>query len=248
MNQGRQKIRIWAVVPAAGLSRRMGRTKQTLPFANTTVVGAVTRILLEADVDVVIVVTRTDLIDKLKLPDEPRVVIAANDDPKSEMIDSIRIGLAALFDDASERRAQRSQGRQPADKRGTAKFNFAKPSARPVQPIQQSRMITHGHIGPHDGVLVVPGDIPGLSPDTCRRCMELFRQEPQRIVIAAHAGRGGHPIIFPVSMRPIVDTLDGGLNQLSRRYRARVHLVDTTDPAVLNDLDTPDQYDGAVTL
>jgi len=91
-----QAVRVWGLVPAAGMSRRMGRPKQLLPFGDSTIVGTVARTLLDTDLVGVVVVTRTELIDESDLPDDPRIILAINDDPNSEMIDSIRIGLATL--------------------------------------------------------------------------------------------------------------------------------------------------------
>jgi CTP:molybdopterin cytidylyltransferase MocA len=92
-------VRIWAIVPAAGAGRRMGRAKQTLPYRGSTLTAAVVRTLLNAGVEGVVVVTRTSLVDALDLPTDRRLQIAANDDASSEMIDSIRIGLSALAGD-----------------------------------------------------------------------------------------------------------------------------------------------------
>lgn len=89
-------VRIWAVVPAAGMSRRMGHSKQTLRVGGATMTGAVVDTLLMTDVVRVVVVTRGDLRDKLELPGDRRVAVALNDDPDSQMIDSIRIGLSAV--------------------------------------------------------------------------------------------------------------------------------------------------------
>ena len=44
------QLRVWGIIPAAGMSRRMGRTKQSLPFGGSTIAGTVTRILLDAKV------------------------------------------------------------------------------------------------------------------------------------------------------------------------------------------------------
>jgi molybdenum cofactor cytidylyltransferase len=200
MNPAERKARVWAIVPAAGAGRRMGGPKQVLPFRGSTLTGRVVHTLLEADVDVVVVVTRAALVDALKLPDDPRVAIALND-TESEMIDSIRIGLVKL-----------------AEK--------AKPGS-----------ITAA------GIMVVPGDMPALSTSTCRRCIDVFRDDPCRIVIAVHSGRRGHPIIFPNSMREAVDGLEGGLNELPRMYRERVRQVDVADPGVARDVDTVADYD-----
>jgi molybdenum cofactor cytidylyltransferase len=96
MNNAAGDVAIWGVIPAAGLSRRMGRPKQLLPYGGATIVGAITRTLLAAGVRGVAVVTRTQIADRLGLPVDPRIRVALNDDADSEMIDSIRIGLVAL--------------------------------------------------------------------------------------------------------------------------------------------------------
>ncbi len=92
------------------------------------------------------------------------------------------------------------------------------------------------------GVLVVPADMPTIGAATCQRCMAAFADDPGRIVIATHAGRRGHPIIFPLSLRTAIDDLTGGLNELPKRFPKRVHLVDTEDTGSIQDVDTPDDY------
>ncbi len=193
--------RIRAIVPAAGASRRMGTVKQTLRYGGSTLSCAVVRTLLDAGVDAVVVVTRSALVGALELPVDARVWVALNDDAESEMIDSVRIGLAEL---------PRLDGGPPCD---------------------------------DDGVLVVPADMPTLTAGACRRTIEAFAQSPRRIVIATHAGRGGHPMIFPWSMRVNVDRLDGGLNELRRCQPDCVCGVEVDDPGVTHDIDTPDDYD-----
>ncbi len=89
-------VRVWGIIPAAGQSRRMGRTKQTLSYGNATMVAAVTETALAGGVERVVVVTRSELRDHLQLPADDRVEVAINDAAGSEMIDSIRIGLTAL--------------------------------------------------------------------------------------------------------------------------------------------------------
>ena len=44
-------------------------------------------------------------------------------------------------------------------------------------------------------------------------------------------------------MRGVVETLDGGLNELPRRYPERVHLVEVDDPCVARDVDTVADYE-----
>lgn len=190
-------VRIWAVVPAAGMSRRMGRAKQTLRVGGATMIGAVVNTLLMTDVARVVVVTRGDVRDKLCLPEDQRVVVALSDDPDSQMIDSIRLGLSALDRD---------------------------------EP------------GERDGVLVVPGDMPAIAIDTHRACVAAFRDDPRRIVIAAHGARRGHPMIFPWALRAELEQLQDGLRELHVRHPDRVYELCTQDEGALHDVDTPDDY------
>jgi len=196
-----RKPNIWAIVPAAGAGRRMGGPKQTLAYRGSTLASTVTRTLLQAGVSGVVVVTRTAILSALELPDDPRVEVAFNDVVASEMIDSIRIGLAGL---------QCGTGHWPVVE---------------------------------DGVMVVPADMPTLSVDACRVSINTYAADPQRIVIATRSARRGHPIIFPFSLRPAVDRLTGGLNELPRRYPQRVRLVEIDDPGVTRDVDTVADYE-----
>ncbi len=191
----------------------MGRPKQTLPFRGSTIVGSVVRTLLDAGLDTVVLVTRSELLTRLGLPSDKRLSVAVNDDTSSQMIDSIRVGLSVLLDD----------GAAPRD------AEVENPG-----PIGRATDCT--------GILVVPGDMPGLAAATCRLCVEAYRREPTKIIVAAQDGRRGHPLIFPAALRQVVHQLEGGLNALLDLDRDRVRLVETGDPATLEDVDTWDQY------
>ena len=82
-----ERMHVWGIVPAAGMSRRMGRTKQSLPHRDSTIVGVIVRTLLDAGLRGLVVVTRTDLVTALDLPNDPRLDVAINDDAESEMVD-----------------------------------------------------------------------------------------------------------------------------------------------------------------
>ncbi len=96
MSSGAPITRIAAIIPAAGMSRRMGRPKQTLRLGGHTLVGRVTGVVLDAGADPVVVVTRTEFRGACGLPEDPRVILTINDDADSEMLDSIRMGIDAL--------------------------------------------------------------------------------------------------------------------------------------------------------
>ncbi len=215
MRAKERDVRIWAIIPAAGKGRRMGRPKQTLPFADSTLAGTVVRTLLAAGAERIMVVTRTPLVGALALPADPRIAICLNDDGTAEMIDSIRIGLAALVGSAERAATPRRSDSNSA--------SFGTPL-------------------PNDGVVVVPADMPELSVATCSACFRAFAEDPQRIVMAAHSSYRGHPIIFPFSLRRDVDGLAGGLNQLPRMHPQRVCVVEVDDPGITRDVDSATDY------
>lgn len=90
------KKRICALVPAAGMSTRMGSPKQLLPFGEKTVLQTVVDTLLEADLDGILVVLghRADAV-RDSLAERP-VLFHLNPDYRNGMFTSILSGLAAL--------------------------------------------------------------------------------------------------------------------------------------------------------
>ena len=91
---------IWAVVLAAGESRRMGTQKLLLPFGDTTVVAAVVRTAQASRVGRTLVVLGADR-DAVRLELEPRgVEFAVNEDYPLGMLSSVQAGFRALPADA----------------------------------------------------------------------------------------------------------------------------------------------------
>ena len=102
MNQdSRYPSRVFAVVPAAGRSRRMGSAKQWLDVGGRTMLQAVLTPLADARVEGIAVVTHSAIAGETVATLPGGVFIAINDDPDSGMIDSIRIGLSAWSRHAS---------------------------------------------------------------------------------------------------------------------------------------------------
>ena len=85
--------KIYAVIPAAGLSRRMGTPKQLLTVNHQPMLIEIAHTLASADISGLVIVTNSNIrsyIDN-QLPAE--IITLINDDPNTEMIDSIRLGL-----------------------------------------------------------------------------------------------------------------------------------------------------------
>ena len=91
---------IWAVVLAAGESRRMGTQKLLLPFGETTVVGAVVGTALASRVDRVLAVLGADR-DAVRRELEPLGIdFAVNENFAQGMLSSVQAGFRALPPDA----------------------------------------------------------------------------------------------------------------------------------------------------
>lgn len=93
-------------------------------------------------------------------------------------------------------------------------------------------------------VVIAPGDTPGLDAGVVARVLEAARQEPSRLVVAAHLGRRGHPLVLPWMLAAEVADLPAGVgvNALLARHAERIRLVESGGPEALADLDTPEQY------
>jgi molybdenum cofactor cytidylyltransferase len=100
-----------------------------------------------------------------------------------------------------------------------------------------------------DAWLLAPADMPLLSHDVIVRLIEAHRAQASAhnaseptIWAAAAGGRRGHPVLFPWSLAREVDDLkeDDGLNVLLARHPVRT--VEADAQAVLEDLDTPQDY------
>ncbi len=100
-----QRPHVFAIVPAAGRSQRMGSPKQLIEVAGRPLLVSVAERLAAADVSGVLVVTRSEIAAAIGLDESNRetrtgvrpmaalVHVVINDDPATEMIDSVRIGV-----------------------------------------------------------------------------------------------------------------------------------------------------------
>jgi molybdenum cofactor cytidylyltransferase len=186
--------RLVAIVPAAGRSARMGTPKQLLPVNARPMVLGVIDALRAGGADALTLVVSSQLRDRLgDLSAGVRIVI--NDDETSEMIDSVRMGVATS--------------------------------------------------GPCDGYLVCPSDAAGIAADDVRRCVGAFHQTPEQIIIASHAGRRGHPVIFPATLASVVRSreCDAGLNQLARNRPQLVRVVECVSPGTVTNVNTREDYE-----
>jgi molybdenum cofactor cytidylyltransferase len=187
---------IAAIVPAAGLSRRMGTQKLLLPFGDTTIIGHVVDELLRSHVDEVFVVVGHQAEQIETALSGRSVSVVLNPDYPQGMLSSVRCGLRAL----------------PAE---------------------------------CEAILVALGDQPAITAELVNAVVETFRTGNHRIVVPVHQGRRGHPLLFSADYRQEILTQydDQGLRGLLRAHHDQVFELPVSTPAVLSDIDYPEDYD-----
>lgn len=93
-------------------------------------------------------------------------------------------------------------------------------------------------------ILLCPADSPGITPSVVAQLVEQAQKVPEAILIPTFQGRRGHPIVLPWGMALKSRELPrgAGLNSLVALHAAEVVEVEVAEPGVLDDLDTPEDY------
>lgn len=93
------------------------------------------------------------------------------------------------------------------------------------------------------GVMVLAIDRPRVLPATCRALAQAHARAPERIWQPAHAGRRGHPIVYPRALFPALLGLpsdEGPRSWLrSPTIDALRSTVEVSDPGIFENFDRP---------
>lgn len=92
------------------------------------------------------------------------------------------------------------------------------------------------------GAMVLLGDMPLVTPGLVLELAGAFR--PGRFLVPVHAGTRGNPVVIPKEMfaRALALAGDTGARPLLAEPGAPADYLEVDDPAVLTDVDTPDDY------
>lgn len=262
-------MRAFAIVPAAGLSRRMGAPKLLLPWGSATVIEAVVARWRASPVERIVVVVRRDdqpLQDRLRRqqtepPPETR------SEPRSETPTS---PPSAPQTDPPTDPPTRPPSPPPNDppndpptdppsapRRVWPSVELVLPDIDPpdMKDSVREALVYLRRVaapGPDDVWLMAPADMPELSSRVVARLIEAARAFPGQILVPRAGGRRGHPVLFPFAFADYVDQLGPheGLNRLLERLPTReCEWPDAwADEAAPGDLDTPADYARAVSV
>ena len=96
------------------------------------------------------------------------------------------------------------------------------------------------------GVLAWPVDLPHVRLTTIERLLDTHRQDRPGAVVPAFGERRGHPVLWDAALfgelRDSAAATRHGARAVLRAYPAAVRTVPVDDPAVVDSLNTPEDY------
>jgi len=97
---------------------------------------------------------------------------------------------------------------------------------------------------PTDGVLMLLGDQPLMTPQILDAMIALKKETSKRIIIAHYNGKRGNPTLFDASLFPELLQMvgDEGGRKLIERYPHEVASLEMDDPIPTYDVDTWEMY------
>ena len=92
--------------------------------------------------------------------------------------------------------------------------------------------------------IVIPGDMPVISPEVVKSVVETYKKTGKRIVIPVFNGKRGHPLLVDSSLFAGINRLEPGigLRQLAELNPGDVQEAKVDSDSILKDIDTRDEY------
>lgn len=92
-------------------------------------------------------------------------------------------------------------------------------------------------------VLFLPLDYPAIHSDTVARLCE-SQTATHPIVMPRYEGRRGHPVLIAhtIILELLALPVDGAARDVIRSHNHEILYLDVNDPAILMDVDTPEDY------
>jgi molybdenum cofactor cytidylyltransferase len=109
------------------------------------------------------------------------------------------------------------------------------PSRGMFSSIQEALRVDSG-----DPLIVLPGDMPFVSPETVRQLLATYAARPS-VVSPRYRGKRGHPVVLPPHLRDEILDAEAttNLHEVLKRHAASRVDIDVADSGVTRDVDTP---------
>jgi CTP:molybdopterin cytidylyltransferase MocA len=115
------------------------------------------------------------------------------------------------------------------------------PTPGPISSLQAGL----GALDPEpEAIFFAPVDHPLFAAETVRAVYRCFLETGSPLVIPAFEGWRGHPVLFGRRLFPelMEEDLPEGARTVVRRYLQERVQVEVSDPGILADIDTPEEY------
>ena len=91
-----------------------------------------------------------------------------------------------------------------------------------------------------DALVVLPGDMPFVRPETVRAVLAKYRERPA-IVSPRYKGKRGHPVVMPLSLRDEIASTapTANLHEVIKHHQDERVDLEVDDPGVVRDVDIP---------
>lgn len=92
-------------------------------------------------------------------------------------------------------------------------------------------------------LLVSPADLPNLRPETVSLLRRRMAESGAPLAVPLFRGQRGHPLAIAPALVPEIPRLQSNLKQLRDRHASKLLEVEVEDPGVVQDVDTPEDYE-----
>lgn len=101
-----------------------------------------------------------------------------------------------------------------------------------------------------DAFFLALGDQPMVRPETLRALLAARQTSNAALFLPTFESKRGHPVLFAASCASEILALpaDATLKHVVTQHAAETHEIAVSDPAILADVDTPEDYECALRL
>jgi len=95
------------------------------------------------------------------------------------------------------------------------------------------------------GILLCPGDIPLIRPQTIQKIVEEYHTGSTQILIPVYHGKSGHPPVFSGDIIPSILAYGGdyGLRGIFEKHKQKTGYLEVPDSEIIQDTDLPKDYE-----
>ena len=143
--------------------------------------------------------------------------------------------------------AEAEEGPPIAEAARRAGADVITPARRPAEMRESVEIALEqlGRDGPPRGLVLTPGDSPGITPEIVRLLLEGSSRAPGSMILPRAGGRRAHPIVLPWELARQIPRLPSpqGIDSLITSHPNRVIEIELPHPELADELNTPEDLE-----